>query len=190
MRNYKNLIHARNLQSQNIRTQKNLNLCPEMWGRNQSEHLALWCCPATSARKKIFEIFLDLKLLIFLQWWQWLARIRVTDWVSPPTDKIVHNYHQVHPNRSNSPPTKTNIQASFRIIKFVEIDQILCLLTNIHASFIRNSNIREPRSDKMHAGASWAGCKNDKRRYFKGISLLRDKLLCSWLFCTFFVNLL
>jgi len=37
---------------------------------------------------------------------------------------VIQN-HQVCQNWSNSPPTKTNIQASFGIIKFVQIDQIL-----------------------------------------------------------------
>ena len=64
-----------------------------------------------------------------------------------------------------------------RFFSFEKFDQIFLPETNIQESFRRNSNIREPRSERRQVPAGQVKL-NDTRRNCKGIN--RDKLLCSW----------
>jgi len=82
-----------------MRTQKNLNLCTGM----RSEHLALWCCPATIARRKIF-------LVLFKSWiFDLLALMAVAG--EDPSLRL-----RFAATRQNSSSSSS---------KFIQIDQIL-----------------------------------------------------------------
>jgi len=145
---------------QNMRTQKNLNPCPGMRGKSWSEHLALWCCPATITKRRYFlDFFRNHKFLIFLHWWQWLARIRVPDWDLPPTNKIVHQVwtnwsswlskliirfdkidHQVWQNWSS--------WLSKLIIKFDKIVHKVCQNSSNKHSSVIHKKLKDKRSKK------------------------------------------
>jgi len=101
MRNCKNMILSRNLQSENMRAQKNLNPCPRMLRRRLSEHFAMLCsCSALFARRR--------NLLALM-----------AGAGEDPSPRLRFAAKIVHPSFSklikfSSQTYKTNIQASFR----------------------------------------------------------------------------